>query len=56
MKTGLPILTLTTFLALVEVLLPAMLRNRETDLDYNAGPCDAPGTLVGKTTGRLMRM
>ncbi|WP_188131215.1 hypothetical protein [Paraburkholderia panacisoli] len=55
MKTELTIFTGTMFLALVEVLLPAMLRNRETDLDYNAGPCDAPETPAGNTTGRLMR-
>lgn len=49
------ILAWTLVLALVQVLLPAMLCNRETGLDYNASARDEPGSPVGKITGRLMR-
>jgi uncharacterized MAPEG superfamily protein len=37
------------------VLLPAMLRRRETGLDSNAGSRDEPGPPIGKTAGRPMR-
>ncbi|CAH2774389.1 MAG: Putative inner membrane protein [uncultured Paraburkholderia sp.] len=37
------------------MLLPAVLRNRETGVDFNAGPRDEPGPPVGKLTGRLRR-
>ncbi len=42
-------------LAFVQVLLPALARNRETGVAYNAGPRDAPGPPVGVVTGRLKR-
>jgi len=55
MTTELTILAWTLILALVQVLLPAMLRNHETGISYNASPRDQPGVPVGKITGRLMR-
>jgi uncharacterized MAPEG superfamily protein len=42
-------------LALVQILLPAHFRNRETGLAYNIGPRDDAGPAVGKVTGRLRR-
>lgn len=42
-------------LALFQIILPAMLRNRETGVHYNAGPRDEAGPPVGKLTGRMMR-
>lgn len=42
-------------LAFVQVFLPALARNRETGVAYNAGPRDAPGPPVGVVTGRLKR-
>ncbi|MFT4192534.1 MAG: MAPEG family protein, partial [Comamonas sp.] len=51
----LTVLAWTLVLALVQIFLPAMLRNRETGLDYNAGPRDDPGPPVGRVTGRLRR-
>ncbi|WP_428030894.1 MAPEG family protein [Ancylobacter sp.] len=55
MTTELTLLAWTLVLALVQVLLPAMWRNRETGLDYNASPRDEPGPPVGVVTGRLRR-
>ena len=55
MTIELTILAWTLVLALVQVLLPALLRNREVGLGYNAGPRDDPAAPVGKLTGRLMR-
>jgi uncharacterized MAPEG superfamily protein len=51
----LTLLAWTLVLALIQVLLPALLRNRETGVRYNAGPRDESGPPVGKLTGRLMR-
>lgn len=45
----------TLVLAVVQIFLPAGFRNRETGIDYNAGPRDDPGPPVGKVTGRLRR-
>ncbi|ALM83530.1 MAPEG family protein [Bordetella sp. N] len=55
MSTELTLLAWTLVLALVQILLPAMLRTRETGVDYNAGPRDDAGPPVGKVTGRLKR-
>jgi uncharacterized MAPEG superfamily protein len=55
MTTELHILAWTLVLALVQVLLPSVVRSRETGLGYNGGPRDRPGPPVGKLTGRLMR-
>jgi len=55
MTIELTLLAWTLVLALIQVLLPALLRNRETGIAYNASPRDAPGAPVGKLTGRLMR-
>jgi len=56
MTPELIILAWTLVLAIVQILLPAMLRNRETGLDYNASARDAPSSApVGKVTGRLQR-
>ncbi|MCB4769542.1 MAPEG family protein [Ancylobacter sp. Lp-2] len=45
----------TLVVALVQIFLVAMLRNRETGLDYNAGARDRPGPPEGELTGRLRR-
>jgi uncharacterized MAPEG superfamily protein len=55
MSFELTVLAWTLVLALVQVLLPALLRNGETGIGYNAGPRDAPAPPPGKLTGRLMR-
>ncbi|TKC81242.1 hypothetical protein FAZ69_28310 [Trinickia terrae] len=55
MTPELTILAWTLVLALVQVLLPALLRNHETGIRYNTGPRDGPGAPVGKITGRLQR-
>ena len=55
MTLELSILAWTLVLALVQVILPSVLRNRETGQDYNAGPRDDEGPPVGELTGRLMR-
>lgn len=55
MTTELTILGWTLVLALVQVFIPAALRNKETGSAYNAGPRDDPGPPVGKVTGRLQR-
>src|SRR5688572_30742014 len=56
MTPELTILAWTLVLAVVQILLPAMLRNRETGLDYNASARDTPSPApVGKVTGRLQR-
>ncbi|WP_439541163.1 MAPEG family protein [Hyphomicrobium sp.] len=56
MTPELTILAWTLVLAIVQILLPATLRNRETGLDYNASARDTPSPApVGKVTGRLMR-
>lgn len=55
MTTELLLLAWTLVLALVQVILPAHARNRETGVEYNAGPRDEPGPPVGVITGRLRR-
>lgn len=55
MTIELTLLAWALVLALVQVLLPASLRNRETGISYNAGPRDEPGPAVGVLTGRLRR-
>jgi len=55
MTTELTLLGWTLVLALIQVMLPASARNRETGRDYNAGPRDEPGPPVGVITGRLRR-
>jgi uncharacterized MAPEG superfamily protein len=55
MTTELHILAWTLVLALIQVLLPSVVRSRETGLGYNGGSRDQPGPPVGKLTGRLMR-
>ncbi|APR39213.1 MAPEG family protein [Paraburkholderia sp. SOS3] len=55
MTIELTLLAWTLLLALIQVLLPALLRNRETGIAYNSGARDQPGAPVGKITGRLMR-
>ncbi|QJQ95700.1 MULTISPECIES: MAPEG family protein [Halomonadaceae] len=55
MTTELTLLGWTLALAIVQTLLPAMWRNRETGMTYNAGPRDASGPPMGKVTGRLFR-
>ena len=56
MTLELTILAWTLVLAIVQILLPAVLRTSETGVDYNASARDAPSTApVGKITGRLLR-
>lgn len=56
MTYELTLLGWTLVLAIVQVLLPGMLRTRETGVDYNASARDAPAPApVGKVTGRLLR-
>jgi uncharacterized MAPEG superfamily protein len=56
MTTELTILGWTLVLAIVQVLLPAMLRTSETGVDYNASPRDTPSSApVGAVTARLLR-
>ena len=55
MPTELTLLGWTLVLAIVQILLPAMWRNRETGIDYNTGPRDEPGPPMGKITARLVR-
>jgi uncharacterized MAPEG superfamily protein len=55
MTLDLTLLGWTLVLAFVQVLLPALARNRETGVAYNAGPRDAAGPPVGVVTGRLKR-
>jgi uncharacterized MAPEG superfamily protein len=55
MTPELMILAWTLVLALVQVLLPTGLRNRETGLRYNIGPRDESGPPTGKITARLQR-
>ena len=55
MTIELSLLAWVLVLAVVQVMLPAMWRNRETGLDYNASPRDEPGPPVGVVTGRLRR-
>ena|ERR1700761_5722267 len=55
MTIELTLLAWTLVLALIQVLLPALLRNRETGIPYNTSARDQPGAPVGRITGRLMR-
>ncbi|ONG50887.1 hypothetical protein BKE38_17250 [Pseudoroseomonas deserti] len=55
MTTELSLLGWSLVLALVQVLLPALLRNGETGIAYNAGARDEPGPPVGRVTARLRR-
>lgn len=56
MTFELTILGRTLVLAVVQILLPAMFRNAETGIDYNAGPRDSPSPApLGKVTARLPR-
>jgi uncharacterized MAPEG superfamily protein len=55
MTTELTILGWTLVLAVVQIFIPAALRNKETGRAYNVGPRDEPGPPVGKVTGRLQR-
>jgi uncharacterized MAPEG superfamily protein len=55
MTTELTLLGWTLVLALIQVLLPAMLRNRETGIAYNASARDTPSVPVGTLTGRMQR-
>lgn len=51
----LTLLAWTLVLALVQIVLAAHFRTRETGAAYNAGPRDEPGPPIGKLTGRLQR-
>ncbi|WP_347557116.1 MAPEG family protein [Robbsia sp. KACC 23696] len=55
MTIDMTILAWVLVLTLVQVMLPAMLRNKETGIRYNASPRDEPGPPVGPVTGRLQR-
>jgi uncharacterized MAPEG superfamily protein len=55
MTIELTLLAWTLVVALIQVLVPALLRNRETGIAYNASARDVPGAPVGRLTGRLMR-
>ena len=55
MTTELTLLGWTLVLALVQIMLPASLRNGETGLAYNTSACDESGPPVGVVTGRLRR-
>jgi uncharacterized MAPEG superfamily protein len=55
MTIELKLLAWTLVLALVQIMLPASLRTRETGPAYNVGPRDTPGPPVGTVTGRLIR-
>lgn len=55
MSTELTLAVWMLIIALVQIFLPAMLRNRETGIDYNAGPRDEAGPPVGIITARLQR-
>lgn len=55
MTQSLIILAWTLVLAMVQILLPAAFRNRETGVAYNASARDEDGPPVGKYTARLQR-
>jgi uncharacterized MAPEG superfamily protein len=55
MTTELQLLAWVLVLAVVQILLPAHFRTRETGLAFNTGPRDEPGPPVGRITGRLKR-
>lgn len=55
MSTELSLAAWALVLAVIQLLLPAMARNRETGIGYNAGPRDRPGPPMGTMTARLFR-
>jgi uncharacterized MAPEG superfamily protein len=55
MTIELTLLTWTLLLAVVQIMVPATLRTRETGPAYNIGPRDTPGPPVGTVTGRFIR-
>ncbi|MEY4508442.1 MAG: hypothetical protein RLZZ450_564 [Pseudomonadota bacterium] len=55
MTIEMKLLAWTLVLAVVQILLPATLRTRETGPAYNMGPRDTPGPPIGTVTGRLIR-
>lgn len=55
MSVELTLLAWTLVLALVQILLPSVLRTLETGIAFNAGARDTEGPPVGKITGRLQR-
>ncbi len=55
MNTELSILGWTLVLAIVQIMLPTTLRNREVGLQYNMSPRDEPAAPPGKVTARLQR-
>jgi uncharacterized MAPEG superfamily protein len=55
MTLELTLLAWTLVLALVQIMVPASLRTRETGTAYNVGPRDTPGPPVGTLTGRFSR-
>ncbi|MFC0267021.1 MAPEG family protein [Kushneria aurantia] len=55
MTLELLLLSWTLVLAVVQIMLPAAFRNRETGLAYNAGPRDDDGPPMGRITARLFR-
>ena len=55
MTPELTMLACTLVLALVQILLPALFRTRETGTAYNVSARDGDGPPVGKITGRLRR-
>ncbi|WP_020653115.1 MAPEG family protein [Massilia niastensis] len=55
MSTELTLLGWTLVLAIVQILLPATLRSKETGLDYNVGARDGHAPPAGAVTARLQR-
>ena len=55
MTTELSLLAWSLVLAIVQILMHAQARNRETGTTYNASPRDTGGPPVGRITGRLER-
>lgn len=55
MTTELMILGWTLVLALVQIMAPSALRNKETGMDYNMSARDTPASPPGVVTARLQR-
>lgn len=55
MTTELTLLAWTLVLAVVQIFIPAHLRNLETGIPYNTSPRDEPGPPAGVITGRMRR-
>lgn len=55
MTTELMILGWTLVLALVQIMAPSALRNKETGIDYNMSARDTPAPPPGVVTARLQR-